>query len=38
METKDRAFLKLRARLADELLPLSEVGHVKASWTPDFPS
>jgi hypothetical protein len=33
VETKGRAFLELRDRLADELLPLSEAGRVKRSWT-----
>jgi hypothetical protein len=34
VETKNRDFLKLRARLADELLPLTVVSHLKRSWTP----
>jgi len=33
-ETKGRAFIDLRDRLARELLPLRQLSHSERSWTP----
>jgi hypothetical protein len=37
LDTKGRAFLELRARLADSLLPLMQVSKMKRSFKSQFP-
>ena len=37
LDTKGHQFLQLRQRLAEQLLPLTLVSHLKRSWTPQFP-